>query len=62
MSSEHAHAIPVNQNEPSLWCVLGLTSSFFLAEVVAANRANTRRMAAISLNPGHCSLRHHAQL
>ena len=33
MSGEHA--IPVNQNERSLWWALGLTGSFLLVEVVA---------------------------
>ena len=41
MNSEHAHAIPVNQNERSLWWVLGLTSNFLLAEVVAGVSLNS---------------------
>lgn len=46
MNSEHAHAIPVNQNERSLWWVLGLTTSFLLAEVVAGVLLNSLALLA----------------
>ena len=46
MNSEHAHAIPVNQNERSLCWVLGLTSSFLLAEVVAGLLLNSLALLA----------------
>ena len=46
MSNEHAHAIPVNQNERSLWWALGLTSSFLLAEVVAGLLLNSFALLA----------------
>ncbi len=46
MSSEHNHAIPVNQNERSLWWALGLTSSFLLAEVIAGVLLNSLALLA----------------
>ncbi len=46
MSNEHAHAIPKNQNESSLWWALGLTSSFLLAEVVAGLMLNSLALLA----------------
>lgn len=35
MSSGHAHALPENKSEGTLWIALGLTTTFLVAEVVA---------------------------
>jgi cobalt-zinc-cadmium efflux system protein len=44
MSGEHV--IPVNQNERSLWCALGLTGSFLVVEVVAGVLLNSLALLA----------------
>ena len=46
MSTGHAHALPGTQNERALWCALGLTGSFLVAEVVAGLILNSLALLA----------------
>jgi cobalt-zinc-cadmium efflux system protein len=46
MASGHAHALPENKNERTLWIALGLTSTFLIAEVIAGLLLNSLALLA----------------